>query len=108
MFSEAAARDLIGKTVGRRRIVSIAVVAGVITIMYAWVSHQLRVESRDQPVTEADLRILQRADALLKDPAAWNRHDEPLERCHVGSIGGEATIRHARRPARKGCAVRRA
>ena len=52
-----------------------AVVVGVIFIG-GWIRQQLRVESREQPVTEADLRILQRADALLKDPASWNRHDD--------------------------------
>ena len=52
-----------------------AVVVGVI-IIGGWIRQQLRVESREQPVTEADLRILQRADALLKDPASWNRHDD--------------------------------
>lgn len=52
-----------------------AVVVGVI-IIGGSIRQQLRVESREQPVTEADLRILQRADALLKDPASWNRHDD--------------------------------
>lgn len=52
-----------------------AVVVGVI-IIGGWIRQQLRVESREQRVTEADLRILQRADALLKDPASWNRHDD--------------------------------
>ena len=52
-----------------------AVVVGVIII--GGIRQQLRVESREQPVTEADLRILQRAaDSLLKDPASWNRHDD--------------------------------
>jgi len=52
-----------------------AVVVGVI-IIGGWIRQQLRVESREQSVTDADLRILQRADALLKDPASWNRHDD--------------------------------
>jgi hypothetical protein len=33
------------------------------------------LERRDQPVTEEDLRILQRADAILSSAAVWNRHD---------------------------------
>src|SRR5262245_48420888 len=53
-----------------------AVVVGVIIIIGGLIRQQLRVESREQPVTEADLRILQRADALLTDPASWNRHDD--------------------------------
>src|SRR5687768_7843858 len=32
-------------------------------------------EDRAQPVTEADVRILQRADAILASEAVWNRHD---------------------------------
>jgi hypothetical protein len=33
------------------------------------------LERRDQPVTEDDLRILQRADKILSSPSVWNRHD---------------------------------
>ena len=33
------------------------------------------LERRDQPVTQDDLRILQRADAILSSAAVWNRHD---------------------------------
>lgn len=33
------------------------------------------LERRDQAVTEEDLRILQRADAILSSAAVWNRHD---------------------------------
>jgi len=32
-------------------------------------------ESRSQPVTSEDLRILQRADQILSSPAVWNRQD---------------------------------
>jgi hypothetical protein len=33
------------------------------------------LEGRDQPVTDEDLRILQRAEKILASPAVWNRHD---------------------------------
>jgi hypothetical protein len=33
------------------------------------------LERRDQPVTEADLLILKRADEILSSPPVWNRHD---------------------------------
>lgn len=33
-------------------------------------------ERGNQPVTAEDLRILERADALLKDEASWNRSDD--------------------------------
>jgi hypothetical protein len=32
-------------------------------------------ERRDQPVTDADLEILVRADEILASEAVWNRHD---------------------------------
>ena len=56
----------------------VLVLAGLVGVIIigGWIRQQLRVESRAQPVTEADLRVLQRADALLKDPASWNRHDD--------------------------------
>ena len=34
------------------------------------------LERRDQPVTDDDLRILQRASELLKDESVWNRADD--------------------------------
>jgi len=37
---------------------------------------RLWLERPDQPVTTEDLRILERADALLKDERAWNRNDD--------------------------------
>ena len=33
-------------------------------------------ERRNQPVTVEDLRILEKADAFLKDESAWNRNDD--------------------------------
>jgi hypothetical protein len=33
------------------------------------------LERRDQPVTDEDLRILQRANRILASAAVWNRHD---------------------------------
>jgi len=62
-------------TRARWLVLALAVVVGVI-IIGGSIGQRLRVESHEQPVTEADLRILQRADALLKDPASWNRHDD--------------------------------
>jgi hypothetical protein len=34
------------------------------------------LESRDQPVSNDDLRILLRAEELLKDESVWNRKDD--------------------------------
>jgi hypothetical protein len=35
-----------------------------------------QLEQRDQPVTADDLRILEKAQELLKNEAAWNRQDD--------------------------------
>jgi hypothetical protein len=35
-----------------------------------------QLEQRDQPVTADDLRILSKADELLKDDSVWNRQDD--------------------------------
>ena len=37
---------------------------------------RLWLERPNQPVTTEDLRILERADALLKDELVWNRNDD--------------------------------
>jgi hypothetical protein len=42
----------------------------------AAVLRRWRFEQRDRPVTADDLRILDRALALLKDDASWNRNDD--------------------------------
>ncbi len=39
------------------------------------VSSNDELERRDQPVTDEDVRILQRADTILASSAVWNRHD---------------------------------
>jgi hypothetical protein len=39
-------------------------------LQYLW------LERRNQAVTGEDLRILERADAFLKDESAWNRRDD--------------------------------
>jgi hypothetical protein len=40
------------------------------------VSWGLWLERPNQPATTDDLRILEKADALLKDESAWNRNDD--------------------------------
>ena len=60
----------------KRRLILLTVAVSIIVGVSAWVRGQLAVEARDQPVTEADLQILQRAEALLKNPSMWNRHDD--------------------------------
>ena len=38
----------------------------------------VEAEQRSQPVTDQDLRILERADAILSDPAKWDRQDDRI------------------------------
>jgi len=38
----------------------------------------VEAEQRSQPVTDQDLRILERADATLSDPAKWDRQDDRI------------------------------
>ena len=60
----------------KKRVFLLLLVVLVVIGVGTWVRGQLAVEARDQPVTEADLRILQRAAVLLKDPSTWNHHDD--------------------------------
>src|SRR5262245_10393298 len=69
-------------------LVAAVVVGGV--IIGGRIRQQRRVGSREQPVTEADLRILQRADALLKDPASWNRYDDRV--CNDDEVSGKRSL----------------
>jgi hypothetical protein len=47
-------------------------------------------ERRNQPVTVQDLRILERADAFLKDESAWNRDDD--RRCDDDKARGKWSL----------------
>ena len=48
------------------------------------------VERRDQPVTNDDLRILLRADELLKDESLWNRRDD--RECDDDEASGKRSL----------------
>jgi hypothetical protein len=51
---------------------------------------QMAIESRDQPATADDLRILRRADALLGDASVWNRHDDRV--CDDDEASGKRSL----------------
>jgi len=55
-----------------------------------WARQQFAIESRDQPATADDLRILRRADALLGDASVWNRHDDRV--CDDDEAGGKRSL----------------
>jgi hypothetical protein len=49
-----------------------------------------QVEQRDQPVTSEDLRILEKAQELLKDEAVWNRQDD--RECRDDEASGKRSL----------------
>jgi hypothetical protein len=49
-----------------------------------------QLEQRDQPVTVDDLRILEKAQGLLKDDAAWNRQDD--RQCADDEASGKRSL----------------
>jgi hypothetical protein len=59
---------------------ALIVSASAFCVLLAWLLvgglQYLWLERRDQAVTVEDLRILERADAFLKDESAWNREDD--------------------------------
>jgi len=72
-------------------LVTVAVVTVVtVVIVGGRVRRQIPIESRDQAVTANDLRILQKADALLKDASVWNRHDDRV--CDDDEAAGKRSL----------------
>jgi hypothetical protein len=66
-----------GATLWRRgRILVVGAVCLVVSVFLVGGLQFLWHERPNQPVTVADLQILERADALLKDDSSWNRHDD--------------------------------
>ena len=55
-----------------------------------WARQQFAIESRDQPATADDLRILRRADALLGDASVWNRQDDRV--CDDDEASGKRSL----------------
>jgi hypothetical protein len=49
-----------------------------------------QLEQRDQPVTQDDLAILLRAEALLRDESVWNRRDE--RECKDDEASGKRSL----------------
>ncbi len=50
----------------------------------------MAIESRDQPATADDLKILRRADALLGDASVWNNHDDRV--CDDDEASGKRSL----------------
>jgi hypothetical protein len=78
-------------TVGRRVLMLVAGAAcPVLLMLLAGGLQLLWYERPNQPVTTADLRILERADALLKDESAWNRNDD--KQCKDDASSGKWSL----------------
>jgi hypothetical protein len=65
-----------GTTARRALMLSVLVSCLLIVSLLVGGLQLLWLERRNQPVTIEDLRILEKADAFLKDESAWNRHDD--------------------------------
>jgi len=66
-----------GATFGRKGLIFIVGTACLVFSVFLVGGLQLLWHERpNQLVTVADLHILERADALLKDESSWNRHDD--------------------------------
>jgi len=74
----------------KRRLILLTVAALILVVVGGWVRQQMVIESREQPVTEDDLRILRRADALLRDASLWNRHDDRV--CDDDEASGKRSL----------------
>ena len=62
---------------GRQGLILSASVAWLVLLtLFAGGLELLWHERGNQPVTAEDLRILEKADALLKDESSWNRNDD--------------------------------
>jgi hypothetical protein len=72
----------------RRSIWTLALLTAA--VVGIWASQQMAIESRDQPATADDLRILRRADALLGDASVWNRHDDRV--CDDDEASGKRSL----------------
>lgn len=66
-------------TTGRKALVGAVSVGCVgLVVMLEGGGELLWHERPNQPATSEDLRIIDRADALLKDEASWNRNDDKV------------------------------
>lgn len=59
---------------------TLTVVVGPVSVLLVTLAgagcRWLSLEQRDRPVTSEDLRILTRADEILRDESVWNRQDD--------------------------------
>ena len=85
----------------KRRSIVLTLALLTAAVVGMWARQQMAIESRDQPATADDLRILRRADALLGNASVWNRHDDRVcdddEASGKRSLQTEMVIRALRR-----------
>jgi hypothetical protein len=80
------------RTTTGRKVLMLSVVASCFLILSLIVGglQLLWHERRNQPVTVEDLRILEKADAFLKDESAWNRKDD--RQCDEDEASGKWSL----------------
>lgn len=74
----------------KRRSIGLTLALLAVAVLVVWARQRMVIESRDQPATADDLRILQRADALLGDASVWNRHDDRV--CDDDEASGKRSL----------------
>jgi hypothetical protein len=81
-----------GQATTARKALRLSVLASSLLILWLLVGvlQFLWLERRNQPVTVEDLRILEKADAFLKDEAAWNRKDD--RQCEDDKASGKWSL----------------
>jgi hypothetical protein len=95
-FLGLAVRWLLGQRGGpatpARKALILSVVASCLLVLSLLVGglELLWHERRGQPVTVEDLRILEKADAFLKDESAWNRKDD--RQCEDDKASGKWSL----------------
>ncbi len=61
-----------------------------VAVVGIWARQQMAIESRDEPATSDDLRILRRADALLRDASVWTGRDDRV--CDDDEASGKRSL----------------
>ncbi len=81
-----------GRSTGLKK--ALRVVVGLVCLLLVILAgagfRWLWLEQRDRPVTSEDLRILTRADEILRDESVWNRQDD--RECNDDNARGQWSL----------------
>jgi hypothetical protein len=81
-----------GRSTGLKKALRVVVgLVGLLLVILAGAGFRwLWLEQRDRPVTSEDLRILTRADEILRDESVWNRQDD--RECNDDNARGQWSL----------------